>query len=149
MAAPRNRFGTHQCTPFVLGKLHHILHIRGEFRRLHVISISAKRRVAPGTVDRYPMSMPQSAKPRQMRVFDARYFREPGSVSLLNCGLCRDRGTVRTSRTCATSFVFNRLTNSSNGCVECPIVHIKGSDADCFLLMALALPHSPVSSIGT
>src|SRR5688500_9828665 len=48
-----------------------------------------------------------------------------GSVSFLNCGFFLERGTVRTSRTCVTSFALNRLTNSSSGWVECPMVHTR------------------------
>jgi hypothetical protein len=36
--------------------------------------------------------------------------------------LVRDRGTVLTSATSATSACFNKFTNSARGRVECPIV---------------------------
>src|SRR6266704_3089969 len=45
-----------------------------------------------------------------------------GSVSRLYWGFVRDRGTVLTSATSATSACVNKFTNSARGRVECPIV---------------------------
>src|SRR5262249_45869485 len=44
------------------------------------------------------------------------------STSALNCGLVRERGTVRTSTTRRTSESRSRSTNVDSGRVECPIV---------------------------
>src|SRR4051812_39889680 len=52
-----------------------------------------------------------------------RYLRRAaGSVSRLNCGLCRDRGIVRTSTTRPMPCAFRSRTKSSIDRVECPIV---------------------------
>ena len=64
-------------------KFHDILHIHREFRRLHVIRISAKRRIAPGSVDRILASMPQPAQPRQVGVFDSHYVQGVGQRFLI------------------------------------------------------------------
>ena len=45
-----------------------------------------------------------------------------GSVSLLYCGLVRERGKERTSTTSWTSAPFNNPMNASSGRTECPIV---------------------------
>jgi len=45
-----------------------------------------------------------------------------GRASLLNCGLCLLRGTVRTSTSKVTPQVLSISTNSSTVLVECPIV---------------------------
>jgi len=47
-----------------------------------------------------------------------------GRFSLLNCGLCLLRGTVRTSTSRVTLYVLSNSTNSSMVLVECPIVKI-------------------------
>lgn len=52
-------------------EFHDILHIRGEFRALHVIGIAAKRRVTPASIDRILPGAAQPAEPRQVRIFDA------------------------------------------------------------------------------
>ena len=52
-----------------------------------------------------------------------RYLRKaPGSVSRLNCGLCRDRGIVRTSMTRPMPCAFRSRAKSSIDRVECPMV---------------------------
>src|SRR5207244_2318207 len=43
-------------------------------------------------------------------------------VSRLNCGLWRERGTVRTSMSRATEWAFNNAMNSPSGRVEWPTV---------------------------
>lgn len=48
---------------------------------------------------------------------------EAGNASVLNCGLCRERGTVRTSTNCVTPWAESNSMNSSIGRVECPIVN--------------------------
>src|SRR5262245_22667070 len=45
-----------------------------------------------------------------------------GSAFRLNCGLVRDRGTVRTSTTSSICTSCNRSTNSRIERVECPMV---------------------------
>src|SRR5689334_9379827 len=49
---------------------------------------------------------------------------------LLNCGLCKDRGTVRTSTTRVTPWARSSPTNSSRGWVEWPIVSTTGGSIE-------------------
>src|SRR4051794_332305 len=56
---------------------------------------------------------------------------ESCKTSVPNCGLWRERGTVRTSITCATSFCCSNATNASMGRVARPIVQATpGSGVD-------------------
>ena len=59
------------------------------------------------------------------------FFNDRGNEVLLNCGLCRERGTVRTSTTLETPWAFRRWTNSASERVEWPIVSISGTDSAC------------------
>src|SRR5204863_2042751 len=50
-------------------------------------------------------------------------------VSRLNCGLWRERGTVRTSMSRATEWAFNNAMNSPSGRVEWPTVSTTSSES--------------------
>ena len=50
------------------------------------------------------------------------FFNDRGSEALLNCGLCRERGIVRTSATQVTLCAWRRPMNSPSVRVEWPIV---------------------------
>src|SRR5687768_7997036 len=50
---------------------------------------------------------------------------KPPNRALSNCGLKRDRGSVRTSMTRFTPWDFSKWMNSPIGRVECPIVKTK------------------------
>ena len=55
---------------------------------------------------------------------------DTGNVSRLNCGLWRDRGTVRTSTTRVEQSAFFWRMNSSFDRVECPTVSTVSGDSD-------------------
>src|SRR5437879_8811551 len=50
-------------------------------------------------------------------------------ASRLNCGLWRERGTVRTSMSRATEWAFNNAMNSPSGRVEWPTVSTTSSES--------------------
>src|SRR6266566_7015275 len=52
-----------------------------------------------------------------------------GKVSRLNCGLWRERGTVRTSMSRATEWAFINAMNSPSGRVEWPTVSTTSSES--------------------
>src|SRR6185503_13030139 len=54
------------------------------------------------------------------------FFNANGNELLLNCGLCRERGTVRTSTTRDTSCTCSKRTNSASVRVEWPTVSTTG-----------------------
>src|ERR1039458_507086 len=60
----------------------------------------------------------------------------------LNCGLCRERGTVRTSTSRFTSCAFRSWMNSFIGRVECPMVMTIGFVGDAPLFMPDIYPES-------
>ena len=103
----------------------------GSSSLMRVIGIVVKARVLPERVDVgeftpgcFPRSPPSAARCSYAIPCAAR---EAGKTSRLNCGLVRERGTVRTSTTSLTSAVVKSATNSSIGRVECPMVK-KGLD---------------------
>src|SRR5450756_1312944 len=49
-----------------------------------------------------------------------------GKVSRLNCGLWRERGTVRTSMSRVTEWAASKAINSARGRVEWPTVNMTG-----------------------
>jgi hypothetical protein len=71
VASPGYRFGTHQGATLPAGKLHDVLHVRGEFGCLHIVRVSAKRSISPAAVDGILAGMPKSAEARQMTIHDA------------------------------------------------------------------------------
>src|SRR6185503_21228414 len=54
------------------------------------------------------------------------FFNANGNELLLNCGLCRERGTVRTSTTRDTSCTCSKRMNSASVRVEWPTVSTTG-----------------------
>ena len=79
-----------------------------EFLRLHVIRKTPKRRIAPRRVGGVGVCTPQAAESGHVFIRDAHLTKCFGNVSLLNCGLCRDRGIVRMSTIRLTSWACNR-----------------------------------------
>src|SRR4026209_2103765 len=122
MTAPRQRFGAHQCDPVLLRELNQFFDLFPEFRRLHVISVASKRCIPPTGVDRIRFGVTQATQSGHVNVAQAGFFNESGNDSLLNRGLCRERGIVRTSTTNVTTCALTSAINSSSGRLECPIV---------------------------
>ena len=103
MTAPGHRFGAHNGNAILFREPDQLLEVFLELGGLHVIGIATKRGIAPTGVDRIGSGMAQSAEPRDMDISQTGLAQRSGSESLLNCGLCWERGIVRTSATKETS----------------------------------------------
>src|SRR5437667_11928698 len=66
--------------------------------------------------------------------------RAAGRVSRSNCGLWRDRGTVRTSMSRATAWALSSAMKSASGRVEWPTVSTTGSES-CVAVGSAIVPH--------
>jgi hypothetical protein len=62
MTTPRNRFGTHDCDPSLLGQMDQFVEALLKFRRLHVIRIPSERSIVPAPVDRIAIRMTEAAE---------------------------------------------------------------------------------------
>src|SRR2546428_13783478 len=62
--------------------------------------------------------------------------RATGRVSRSNCGLWRERGTVRTSMSRATECSFSNAMNSASARVEWPTVNTTGSESGVVIVRA-------------
>ena len=85
MAAPGDRFGTHQRAPLAGCQFRDPLNVLGKLRRLHVIRIAAKREIVPAIVEGIGSRVAQSPKTWKMRIADvkrAHGFRECLAVEL-------------------------------------------------------------------
>src|SRR5437870_11316007 len=67
-------------------------------------------------------------------------------VSRLNCGLWRERGTVRTSMSRATEWAFNNAMNSPSGRVEWPTVRTTSSESTVILVNSASALNQRVDS---
>jgi len=85
VAAPGDRFGTHQRAALAGRQLRDLFDILGELRRLHVIRIAAKRKIVPPGVAGIGACVAQSTETRKMCIADrkrAQRFRERLAVEL-------------------------------------------------------------------
>src|ERR1035437_943453 len=74
-------------------------------------------------------------------------FSASGRVSLLNWGLWRERGTVRTSVILVTPCACSRRMNSANSRVECPMVNTACGCSKAFFV-TIRFPFSRASACG-
>ena len=148
VAAPGHGFGAHEHDAVAPRPARSGWRGVGEIPALHVVGVAAKRQVAPACRWASPRRSAEAAEARRMQVADAGWREEAGSASTLNCGLWRERGTVRTSTSWVTPWAASSATNSSIGRVECPIVKtlqaLASSSADvqscrCFSSRSLTL----------
>src|ERR1039457_2039777 len=75
-------------------------------------------------------------------------FSASGRVSLLNWGLWRERGTVRTSAILVTLCACSRRMNSANSRVECPMVNTACGCSKAFFV-TLPFPFSRAHACGS
>src|SRR6185436_16207559 len=129
MTSPRHRFSAHQGNPLLGRQLDQFFQALLKFRRLHVIGKPAKRGISPAHIQRIALRVTQTAESRQVTYPKPAFFSARGNEALLNCGLCRERGTVRTSTTRDTPCACSRRMNSSRVRVECPSVRMMGEDS--------------------
>jgi hypothetical protein len=74
MAAPWQRFGTHQCDPALVGQLNQFFEAFRKFRSLHVIRITSERGISPAQVQRITFGMTQPAQSRHVNVPQAGFL---------------------------------------------------------------------------
>ena len=119
MAAPRHSFSAHQGDLILLSRLDRFFEALHKLARLHVIGIASKGGISPACVGRIAPGMAKAAKTWHVDIFQADSFLDDrANESLSNCGLCAERGTVRTSTTQVAPCTRSRWMNSSIERVE-------------------------------
>ncbi len=87
-----------------------------------VVGKSTKRAITPPHVRRISSRVAQASELSQMHVADLRGPQLCAQGSWLNCGLCRERGMLRTSITRSPRCTRRRFEKAFHVRMECPIV---------------------------
>ena len=74
MTAPRHGFRAHQCDPLPNGQVNDFVEISLEFRRLHVIGVTAKGGISPPNIHRIALGVAQTAKAGHVNVSQAGFL---------------------------------------------------------------------------
>ena len=94
--------------------------------RLHIVGVAAKTGVAPSIVDRILPNLSKTPKCGHMGRGETGLLQAAANLSVLNCGLCRECGIVRTSTRSRISCARKTSVNSPIGLVEWPMVQSVG-----------------------
>ncbi len=126
MAAPQHSLGTHDRRLHVRAIRHKFFNGPLKFLRLHIVGVATKTGVSPPLVDRICSSLSKTPSAGMWRKTRPASFRLSANLSVLNCGLCRECGIVRTFTRRRISYARKKSVNSSIGLVEWPTVQIFG-----------------------